>query len=111
MSFPHRESTYVRLGPVEAYAAFHHRTMTVLGSAVALSLHSVDRSRTPDALRSLREGDRISTPDLEPIVPGISRVQWEFDESNEGDEYRLSTVTDEVVVRLSIKRTETESRF
>jgi hypothetical protein len=58
MLFPHRESTFVRLGlglglgPVEAYAAFHRRTMTVVNSAVVLSLHSVNRSRTPDALRS-----------------------------------------------------------
>ncbi len=85
--------------------------MTIVNGAVVLSLHSVHRSRTPDTLRSLREGDRISTPDLEPIVPGIARVQWEFGESNEDDEYRLSTVTDDVVVTLSIKRTQIESRF
>ena len=111
MSFPHRESTSVRLGPVEAYAALHLRTMVVLNSAVILSLHSADRSRAPEALLSLREGDQISTPQLEFALPGISSVQWRFLECIEDDGYRLSAITDDVVVTLSMKRGHIESRF
>lgn len=109
MSFPHRESTYVRLAPVEAYAALHRRTMTITGSDVVLSLHSAHRRHTPDALRSLREGDQIVAQDLETIVPGIFRARWEFGEFDKDDEYRLWTDTDDVVMTLSIKQTQIES--
>lgn len=101
----------MRLGPVEAYAALHLRTMVVLNSAVILSLHSADRSRAPEGLLSLRDGDQISTPHLKFVLPGISSVQWRFFECIEDDEYRLSAVADDVVVALSMKRGHIESRF
>ncbi|OXC79333.1 hypothetical protein BSU04_07385 [Caballeronia sordidicola] len=59
----------------------------------------------------MREGDQISTPELEFVLPGISSVQWRFFESIEDDEFRLSAVTDDVVVTLSMKRGHIESRF
>jgi hypothetical protein len=85
--------------------------MAVLNSAVILSLQSAGRSRAPEALLALRDGDQISTPHLEFVLPGISRVQWRFFECIEDDEYRLSGVTDDVVVTLSMKRGHIESRF
>jgi hypothetical protein len=85
--------------------------MVVLDSAVILSLHSADRSRVSEALLSLRDGDQISTPQLESVLPGISSVQWRFFECIEHDEYRLSAATDEVVVTLSMNRGHIESPF
>jgi hypothetical protein len=85
--------------------------MAVLNSAVILSLHSAGRSRAPEELLALRDGDQISTPHLEFVLPGISSVQWRFFECIEDDEYRLSAVTDDVVVTLSMKRGRIESRF
>jgi hypothetical protein len=85
--------------------------MAVLNSGVILSLHSAERSGAPEALLSLRDGDQISTPHLEFVLPGISSVQWRFFECIEDDEYRLSAVTDDVVVTLSMKRGHIESRF
>jgi hypothetical protein len=72
MSSNHRDSTYVQLGPVEAYAAAHRRVMAVLDSAILLRLHSENSRNPPDALRARREGDKIEPQDLEHIVSGIA---------------------------------------
>jgi|ERR1700731_3748669 hypothetical protein len=96
MSFPHRESTKILLGPVEAYAAAHRRTMKVMNSAAALSLKVANGLRNDTALRSLREGDTIVPSDLEAIIPGLADVQWTFDDST--NHYELWTVIDDLIV-------------
>jgi hypothetical protein len=44
--------------------------MAVLDSAILLSLQSEHPRNPPDALRSIREGDKIEPLDLEHIILG-----------------------------------------
>jgi len=109
VSFSHRESTMIRLGPVEAYAAAHRRTMNLLDSAVSLSLQAANGSRDVTALRSLREGDRIAPSDLERVVPGLPYRQWQFGAGAQF--YELRTVTDDVMVTLAVAKDAEASPF
>lgn len=79
--------------------------MTVLDSAILLSLHSEDPRRTPDALRALREGDNIEPRDLEAIIPGISTTPCRFEPASDALPYHTTTtITAGVVVVLSLDR-------
>jgi hypothetical protein len=99
----------IRLGPIEAYAVSHRRTMEVLGSVASLSLQAVNGSSNGTALRLLREGYTIAPCDLESIVPGLPDVQWEFKDG--ANSYELRTVTDDVVVTLTTDRSVEPSPF
>lgn len=104
MTFAHRDSTYIRLGPVEAYAGRHRRVMTVAGSAVVFSLLAQAAGMTPDALRALREGDRVNPSDLEVIIPSMGETPCAFMSATEQrPEHELSAVVDDIVVRFSLK--------
>lgn len=105
MTFAHRDSTYIRLGPVEAYASRHRRVMTVAGSAVVFSLLAQAVGVTPDALRALREGDRVNPSDLEMIIPSMGETPCAFMPATEQrPEHELSAVVDDIVVLFSLKR-------
>jgi len=105
MSSNHRNSTYIRLGPVEAYAASHRRVMAVLDSAILLSLHSEHPHKPPDALRALREGDKIEPLDLEHIIPGIAFTPCQFTPAtDELPHHRTTIISDGVVTVLSLDR-------
>jgi hypothetical protein len=105
VSSHHRYSTYIRLGPVEAYAASHRRVMAVLDTGILLSLHSEDPRNPPDALRALREGDKIEPLDLEYIIPGIAFTLCQFTPATAELPYHTTTtISDGVVTVLSLER-------
>lgn len=105
MTFVHRDNTYIRLGPVEAYAGRHRRVMTVVGSAVVFSLLGQAVGATPDALRALREGDRVNPSDLDVIIPSMGETPCAFMSATpQRPEHELSAVIDDIVVRFSLKR-------
>jgi hypothetical protein len=79
--------------------------MAVLDSAILLSLHSEDPRNPPDALRALREGEKIEPLDLEHIIPGIALTPCHFTPAtNELPYHTTTTISDGTVIMLSLDR-------
>jgi len=78
--------------------------MTVLSTAIVLSLHSGHPHNPPDALRALREGDEIEPRDLEHIIPGMAFTPCRFMPAMDELPYHRMTISDGVVAVLSLDR-------
>jgi hypothetical protein len=79
--------------------------MAVLDSAILLSLHSEHPPNPPDALRALREGDKIEPIDLKHIIPGIAFTTCQFTPATDELPYHTTTtISDGIVTVFSLDR-------
>lgn len=98
--FPHRDSTYIRLDPVEVYAGTSClRQMPIRHSPIMLTLHAANPNAVPDALRGLRDGDCVQARDLDAVIPDLHTVRCWFESATDAEpRHRSIAVTDGVVV-------------
>lgn len=73
--------------------------MQIRHSPVMLTLHANNPDAVPDALRGLRDGDRVQARDLDAVIPGLHMVRCKFESATDAEpRHRSIAVTDGVVV-------------
>lgn len=105
MAFSHRQSTYIRIGAVEAYARLKRRVMSIENSQVVFTLQAADPRVIPESLFSLKEGDVLAPHDLEPVIPGLTETPSTFAPATAtNDLHTLTTLTDDIAVIFELAR-------
>lgn len=79
--------------------------MSIRHSPIVLTLHAENPNAVPDALRGLRDGDRVQARDLDAVVPGLHAVTCRFESATDAEpRHRSIAVTDGVVVTFWLSR-------
>lgn len=79
--------------------------MPIRHSHVVLTLHADNPNAVPDALRGLRDGDRVQPRDLDAVIPGLHMVRCRFESATDAEpRHRSIAVTDGVVVTFWLSR-------
>ncbi len=77
--------------------------MKIADSPVLFTVQAADPMIIPEALFALKEGDRLSPSDLEPIVPGLADMPTCFGPATAANPlHRLTAVTDGILVVLEL---------
>jgi hypothetical protein len=107
MTFSNRQSTYLRLGKVEAYARLKRRVMPIVDSSVVFTVQAADPAAVPESLFALKEGDHLSPQHFESIVPGLSETPSTFSPATaERAQHTLTAVTDDIAVVFELPYSE-----